>query len=205
MWKNPWTSRIVFVACLLPLVYLGWRWYNHDLTANRLEYVARFTGRWTMRFLIASLAITPLRRMPGLNPLIGYRRMLGLFAFFYGVLHMLHYIVIDLRFDWLTLLDDLTYRRFFIAGMIALALMVPLAITSTKSWIRRLGKNWQRLHNLVYLSALAATVHYVWQWKAISIPSLYYPAVMVLLLLARVVLWANKKIARRKPKVAVAA
>src|SRR3954464_5400713 len=91
MWKSPWTKRVVFVLCLLPLVWLAYRWQIHDLTANRREFVARYTGRWTMRMLLISLAITPARRIPGLNPLIGYRRMLGLFTFFYGVLHFLHY------------------------------------------------------------------------------------------------------------------
>ena len=147
------------MLCLLPLVWLAYRWQIHDLTANRREFVARYTGRWTMRILLISLAITPLRRIPGLNPLIAYRRMLGLFAFFYGVVHFLHYVVLDLQFDWFVLQEDLTTRRFFIAGAIALLLMAPLAFTSTNAMIRRLGKNWARLHKLVYLSLIAACIH----------------------------------------------
>lgn len=190
---SPWMRRIIFMVCLLPLAWIAWRYYIHDLTANPREFGARYTGRWTMRMLLISLAITPARRIPGLNPLIGYRRMLGLFAFFYGLLHFLHYVVIDLRFEWLTLQDDLTTRRFFIAGMVALLLLVPLAVTSTNNWIRRLGKNWARLHRLVYLSLIVACVHYIWQWKGISIPALYYPAIALALLLIRVVLALDKK------------
>jgi len=197
MQKNPltniWMRRFVFLLCLMPLVWLAWRWYNHDMTANPREFGARYTGRWTMRMLLISLAITPARRIPGLNPLIGYRRMMGLYAFFYGVLHFLHYVVIDLQFDWSVLQEDLTFRRFFIAGAIALSLMVPLAVTSTNGWIRRLGKNWARLHKLVYVSLIVACVHYIWQWKGISIPVLYYPGYALLLLLARVMMAANKR------------
>ena len=190
---NQWTRRFVFMLCLMPLAWVAWRWHNHDLTANAREYVARYTGDWTMRMLLVSLAITPARRIPGLNPLGGYRRMLGLFAFFYGCLHLLHYIVIDLQFDWFVLQEDLTSRRFFIAGAIAWLLLVPLAITSTKGWIRRLGKNWARLHRLVYLSVIIACVHYIWQWKGVSIPVLYYPGIALALLLVRVVLAINKR------------
>ena len=181
------------MLCLLPLVWLAYRWQIHDLTANRREFVARYTGRWTMRMLLISLAITPARRIPGLNPLIAYRRMLGLFTFFYGVLHFLHYVVLDLQFDWSVLQEDLTTRRFFIAGAIALLLMVPLAITSTNGMIRRLGKNWARLHKLIYLSLIAACIHYIWQWKGISIPVLYYPGIALALLLVRVGLAFDKR------------
>lgn len=177
----------------MPLAWLAYRWQIHDLTANRREFVARYTGRWTLRLLLISLAITPARRIPGLNPLIGYRRMLGLFTFFYGVLHFLHYVVLDLQFDWSVLQEDLTSRRFFIAGAISLLLMVPLAITSTNGMIRRLGKNWARLHKLVYISLIAACIHYIWQWKGITIPVLYYPAVALFLLLARVGLALDKR------------
>jgi methionine sulfoxide reductase heme-binding subunit len=190
---SPWAHRFAFLLSLVPIAWLAWRWQHHDLTPNAREYVARYTGDWTMRMLLISLAITPLRRIPGLNPLIGYRRMLGLFAFFYGVLHFLHYVVIDLQFDWLVLQDDLTSRRFFIAGAIALLLMVPLAITSTNGWIRRLGKNWARLHKLVYLSLIVACIHYIWQWKGISIPALYFPGYALILLLARAVLAIQKR------------
>ena len=203
---NKWTRRFIFVLCLIPLAWLWWRWHNHDLTANAREFVARYTGDWTMNMLLISLAIMPLRRVPGLNPLIGYRRMLGLFAFFYGCLHLLHYIVLDLQFDWVVLQDDLTSRRFFIAGAIAWTLLLPLAVTSTNGWIRRLGKNWARLHMLVYVSVIVASIHSIWQWKGISIPVLYYPGFALALLLMRVVLAIDKRRrasrAKRAPVVA---
>ena len=186
----------MFVLCLLPLLYLSWRWYRHDLTANRVEYVARFLGIWALRFLLGTLAITPLRRLPALGGLMKIRRMLGLFSFFYGLLHGMHYFVFDVQWSWPVIQDDLTSRRFFIAGMFALLLMFPLAATSFDRAIRWLGgRNWQRLHRLVYLAATSAVIHYAWQGKGITNRNLYYAAILLFLLLARVVYW----LAHRKP------
>jgi len=195
IWRSKWYPRTVFVLCLLPLVYLSWRWYHHDLTANRVEYVARFLGIWALRFLLGTLAITPLRRIPGLAGLMKIRRMLGLFSFFYGFLHGLHYFVFDVEWSWPVIQDDLSHRRFFIAGLAALLLLTPLAATSFDGAIRWLGgKKWQRLHRLVYLAAIAAVVHYAWQGKGITNRNLYYAAVLLVLLLARVVYWLVKKL-----------
>ena len=188
MWKTRWPNRIVFVLCLLPLVWLGWKWYQHDLGVNQIETVARFTGRWTLRLLLLSLAITPLRRLRGLNNLIRFRRMLGLFTFFYGCLHGLHYFALDAQWNWTVIREDLTFRRFFIAGFVALMLMVPLAATSFNAAIRWMGgKRWQALHRLVYLSAIVGLVHYVWQFKAITPTPILYGLILGLLLFYRVV------------------
>lgn len=193
-WSSPWTKLCFFLICLAPLAALAWRWQHNEFGINRIETVARYTGNWTLRFLLASLAITPLRRLPGCGALIRFRRMLGLFAFFYGCLHALHYYAIDVQWHWEIIQEDLTTRRFFIAGMTALALMVPLAATSFQAAIRFLGgKNWQRLHRLVYLSAAAAVVHFFWQGKAALWTPIYYGAVLALLLLARVWIWWSKK------------
>lgn len=202
MWKSPWLSRLILVAALAPLVWLGWKWYHNELGINRIEYVARFTGIGTLRLLMLTLAITPLRRIPGLSPVIRFRRMLGLLTFFWGCLHGLHYFAVDAQWSWLVIREDLTIRRFFIAGVLALTLMAPLAATSFDAAIRWMGgKRWRLLHRLIYLSAIAGIVHYAWQGKSLVREPLYYAAILVALLLVRVVLWLVK--IRRPAVVAV--
>jgi sulfoxide reductase heme-binding subunit YedZ len=170
----------------MPLLWLGWKWYQQELGVNRIEFVARYTGRWTLRLLLITLAITPLRRIPGLNPLIRFRRTLGLFTFFYGTLHGLHYFGVDAQWNWLVITEDLTFRRFFIAGAIALLLMTPLALTSFDAAIRWMGgKRWRRLHRLIYLSGVAAVIHYAWQGKALFQTPLVYGGILVTLFAAR--------------------
>jgi sulfoxide reductase heme-binding subunit YedZ len=155
-----------------------------DLTPNPLEYITHFTGNWTIRLLVATLAITPLRKLLAVPDLIRFRRMVGLFAFFYGCLHFLTYLWFDKLFDFHEIWKDVAKRPFITAGFTALMLMLPLALTSTKGWIRRLGgKRWQRLHRLIYVSAVAAVVHYYWLVKSdIRLPVLYGSLVAVLLL-----------------------
>jgi len=195
--KIRWLKVIVFLACIAPAVYLAWRWYRNDLGINSIEYVARYTGRWTLRLLLATLAITPLRKLPKLSKLIQVRRMVGLFTFFYGLGHGLHYFAIDVQWDPLIISEDLTYRRFFIAGATALLLMAPLAATSFKAAIRWMGgKRWQLLHRLVYPSAIAAIIHYAWQAKGINLTPLYYGGLLALLLAIRVAFFAQKKLRR---------
>jgi len=199
MSRSSWLKTVVFLACLAPALWLAWKWYQDDLGINRIENVARYTGRWTLHLLLASLAITPLRRIPGLRSLIRVRRMVGLFTFFYGVGHGLHYFAVDAQWDLLVITEDLTYRRFFIAGAIALLLMAPLAATSFNRSIRWMGgKRWQLLHRLVYLSAISAIIHYVWQAKGINLTPLYYAGVLAVLLAARVVFFAQKRLRRSR-------
>lgn len=198
-----WMPQVVFVLCLAPLAWLAYRWTHNMLGFNRIEAVARFTGDITLRTLFVSLAITPLRQIPGLSALIRFRRELGLFAFFYGCLHALHYFWIDVQWNWMTIREDVTTRRFFIAGMLALTLLVPLAATSFDKAIRWMGgKRWQLLHRLVYVSAIAGVVHYYWQAKAANLEPLIYAAVLAVLLLARVALWIRKKRPGLRPAVA---
>jgi len=186
--KQRWLKPLVLVLCLAPLAALVWLWWHQQLGINSIEYVARYTGRWALRFLLLSLAITPLRRLPGLAPLAQFRKMLGLVAFFYGTLHALHYWAIDIQWNWEIIREDLTYRRFFIFGALALGLMVPLAATSTNRAIRWMGgQRWQLLHRLVYLSAILAVVHFALQAKgAWDLTPLTYAAILAVLLLARV-------------------
>ncbi len=174
---------VVFAACLVPLGLLLWRGFTGDLTANPIEYITHRTGDWTLRLLLITLAITPLRRLTGWNAVIGVRRMLGLFAFFYGSLHFLTYVVLDHFFALESILEDLTDRRFVTAGFTGFVLMIPLALTSTQAMVRRLGgRRWRALHRLVYASACAGVIHYLWLVKADLRPPLLYAAALALLL-----------------------
>lgn len=157
----------VFVAGLGPLAYLAWGAGANGLGANPIETITRESGTWTLRFLVLTLAVTPLRRLAGWHDAIRFRRMLGLFAFFYGSLHLLTYVWLDQFFDVPAIVKDVYKRPFITAGATAFLLMVPLALTSTAGMIRRLGgRAWRQLHRLVYLSAAIGVVHYWWLVKA---------------------------------------
>jgi sulfoxide reductase heme-binding subunit YedZ len=197
------TKVPVFVLCLIPALLLAWRALNGDLSANPIEFVTHWTGDWTIRFLCITLAITPLRKLLRLPELIRFRRMLGLFGFFYASLHFLTWFVLDKFFEWNEILKDVVKRPFITAGFTAFVLLIPLAVTSTTGWIRRLGgKRWQMLHRLIYVSACAGVVHYYWLVKSdIRLP-LLYGAIVTVLLAYRLV--ANLMRGRR-PRVAVGA
>jgi sulfoxide reductase heme-binding subunit YedZ len=197
---------LVFLAALAPLAWLVWAAFTGNLSANPLSDLTNHTGLWALRFLCITLAITPLRRLTGWNPIIRFRRMLGLFAFFYGSLHFLIYVIVD-RFAgldfpdgivaWSTVVnlvksvgEDIYKRPFITIGFTALMLMLPLAVTSTAGWIRRLGgKRWQLLHRLIYASATAAVVHYWWLVKADVTDPRFYAVIVGGLLAYRV--WAR--------------
>ena len=176
-------KTLVFLLCLTPLALLVFRGARQELGANPIEFITHATGDWTLRFLLLTLAVTPARRLLKAPGLIRYRRMLGLFAFFYGTLHLATYVWLDKFFDLPEMLKDVAKRRFITAGALAFLAMTPLAITSTAGWIRRLGgRNWQRLHRLVYLSAAAGVVHYWWLVKSdIREPAAYAVALVALL------------------------
>jgi len=197
-----WLKVACFLACLGPLAHLGWMAYNGNLGANPIEVITHSTGDWTLIFLLVTLSITPLRKLIRQPWLIRFRRMFGLFAFFYGLLHFTTYIWLDKAFELHEMLADVAKRKFITAGFTGLVLMVPLALTSTKGWIRRLGgKRWQALHRLIYFSAIAGVVHYIWLVKADLRKPLQYAFVLGLLLAYRVVTWASPRI---WPKPAVA-
>ena len=196
IWNSRFAKPAVFLLCLAPLVLLALRWHNNELGINRLETVARYTGNWTLRFLLLSLCITPLRRLPGQNGLIRFRRMIGLNAFLYGCLHALHYFWVDVQWNMEIIREDLTIRRFFIAGMLALALMAPLAATSFNAAVRWMGgKRWQLLHRLAYGAAMAGVGHFFWQGKAALWTPIYYGMVLGALLLYRGVYWIRQRMA----------
>jgi sulfoxide reductase heme-binding subunit YedZ len=188
---------LIFLGALLPLGRLGWKALHDGLGANPIEVITHSTGDWTLILVLTSLLITPLRRITHQYWIIGLRRMVGLFAFFYGVLHFLTYIWLDKFFDVHEMLKDIAKRPFITVGFSAFVLLIPLAITSTKGWIRRLGgKNWQRLHRLIYATGILGVIHYLWLVKADLRKPLEYASVLSLLLLYRVVAWIVE--ARRK-------
>jgi methionine sulfoxide reductase heme-binding subunit len=183
MLRNRSIKALMFVMCVAPLGWLAWRAWHENLTANPIEYITHFTGDWTIRFIVFTLTVTPLRRLLRLPDLIRFRRMLGLYAFFYGSLHFLTWFWLDKYFDLREIAPDVVKRPFITAGFLGLLLMLPLAVTSTNGWVRRLGaKRWQLLHRLVYVTAIAAVVHYYWLVKSdIRLPALYGAIVMLLL------------------------
>lgn len=196
-----WLKPAVFLACLVPLAQLAFNAYTGDLGANPIETITRFTGSWSLIILIASLAVTPLRRITGRNELIKLRRMLGLFAFFYAALHFATYMVLDLYFDFPAILKDILKRPYITVGFTALVLMIPLAVTSTAGMIRRLGKRWQQLHYLVYVIAVLGVVHFYWLVKADISRPVQYGAVLALLLAYRLVVkWAPHRVKFQKFK-----
>jgi sulfoxide reductase heme-binding subunit YedZ len=189
-----WSKVALFVACLAPLARLGWKAYAGRLGANPIEVITHSTGDWTMIFLLVTLAITPLRKMTGQPWMIRYRRMLGLFAFFYGTLHLVTYVWLDKFFAVHEMLADIAKRRFITMGLLGFVLMLPLAITSTSGWIRRLGgRRWQALHRLIYVSALAGVIHYIWLVKADLHKPLLYATILGVLLAYRFLSWISAK------------
>jgi methionine sulfoxide reductase heme-binding subunit len=172
---SKWTKAAVFVLCLVPLADLVYRGFNARLTANPVEFVQHFTGDWTLRFLLITLSITPLRKLLNLPELIRFRRMLGLFAFFYVCLHFLTYIGPDQSFSLTGMWKDVEKRRYITVGFLGFVLLIPLAITSTKGWIRRLGgRRWQILHRSIYVAAICGVIHYYWLVKSdIRLPVVY--------------------------------
>jgi methionine sulfoxide reductase heme-binding subunit len=178
-----WIKVPVFLLCLVPLANLVWKGFHRDLTANPLEYIRNSTGFWTLTLLCITLSVTPLRRLLRRNELIRFRRMLGLFAFFYGVLHFITYIWFEESFDFGAMIQDVYQRPFITAGFIAFVLMIPLALTSTSGMVRRLGgRRWQLLHRAIYISAIAGVVHFWWKVKSdVTIPERFAVVVAILL------------------------
>jgi sulfoxide reductase heme-binding subunit YedZ len=197
---------IVFAVCLVPLVLLvarGFQLGGTSLGANPVQEVLHVLGTTALNFMVAGLAITPLRKITGINALARFRRMLGLFFFFYLVLHFLSYALLDWRLDWATLWDDIAERPFITVGFAALVAMIPLAVTSTQGMQRRLGRNWARLHRLIYPIAVLAVVHFYWQSKADVSQPLVYALVVATLLGYRAVKWMERR--NRRARVAMAA
>ena len=192
--SSKWTKVAVFLVCLVPLGALVNRALTGGLGANPVEFVQHATGDWTLRFLIFTLAITPLRKLLNLSDLIRFRRMLGLFAFFYVCLHFLTYVGPDQSFSLSGMWKDVEKRRYITVGFLGFVLLIPLALTSTAGWIRRLGgKRWQMLHRSIYVTAICGVIHYYWLVKSDVRKPLFYGALVAILLLWRLGVWLRKK------------
>jgi methionine sulfoxide reductase heme-binding subunit len=188
--SSRWTKACLFLLCLAPLAFLLWGFFHNELSANPIEYITHKTGDWTLRFLLITLSVTPFRKILNLPKLARFRRMLGLFAFFYGCLHLTTWVWLDKFFDVQEMWKDVLKRGFITVGMTGFVLMIPLALTSTDKWVRRLGfVRWQRLHRLVYFSALAGVIHYYWLVKSDVRLPLLYAGILALLLGYRLRTW----------------
>jgi len=176
---------VVWILGLGPVVWIGFRFFSDGLGANPIEALLHWAGGWALVLLLAGLAVTPIRRITGWNRIIKVRRLIGLFAFSYASLHLLIYLGLDQGFAWSFIVEDVVDRPFITVGMAAYLLLIPLAVTSTRGWIRRLGKRWQALHRLVYVSAGLAALHFYWKVKADTFWPLVAAAVLAILLLAR--------------------
>lgn len=193
-----WTGKsklVVFPLCLVPLGWLIFSVVNNQLGPDPGNTLTRELGEWALRFLCLTLAITPLRKLTGINKLIRFRRMIGLFVLFYAVLHVLSYLAFMLGWQWLTLVEDLYKRPYIIVGALAVVILVALGITSTKNMMRRLGRNWSKLHKLVYLSAGLAVLHYLWLVKSDYTEPAIYGGILGALLLSRLRLFNKKRAA----------
>lgn len=177
----------MFVAALGPFSWLVYNAFWGDLGVNPVETITNYSGIWTLRFIVLTIAITPLRWVTTFNPIVRFRRMLGLFAFFYGTLHFMTYFILDHSLQFAGVWDDVVKRPYITAGFTAFVLMVPLAITSTQGWIRRLGgRRWNLLHRLIYITAMGAVLHYFWKVKLDTTNPVYYATIVGVLLAARV-------------------
>jgi sulfoxide reductase heme-binding subunit YedZ len=191
---SKWTKAALFLLCLGPLAAIIWPFLRGYTIPNPLEFIQHGTGDWTLRFLVFTLTITPLRQLLRLPELIRFRRMLGLFAFFYACLHFTTYLWFDKLFDVHEIWKDVYKRPFITVGFLAFTLLIPLAITSTAGWIRRLGgRRWRILHRAIYISACCGVIHYYWQVKSAVIRPLFYAALVGVLLAWRVGEWLLRR------------
>jgi len=185
---------IVWALCLAPLAWLGWLatdtfvFGGRGLSANPVEFINLYLGDWAIRILLVSLAVTPFKILTGWKQIVRLRRLLGLFAFFYVALHVTNYVVLDQFFDWLAIWNDIIKRWYITVGMVGLLCLIPLAITSTKGWIKRIGgKNWNKLHKIVYVAGAAACLHFFMMRKGIQLEPIIYGGIFIALMAIRMI------------------
>ena len=176
----------IFFLSLLPILIIFYQIIFNQLGPEPVKEITHVTGNWTLRFIIITLAMTPLQKFTKLNFWISYRRMFGLFVFFYASAHMMTYVGIDYRFDWSSIGDDIVKKKFIFAGFLAWLLLVPLALTSSKRMIRLLRDRWKKLHKLIYIISLLGIIHYLWLVKVVTVEPLIYLIIIVILLTLRV-------------------
>jgi len=196
-------KRVIFAAALVPAAALVADAYRGELTANPIEYITHTTGDWAIRFLIITLAVTPIRRVTGWNPIIQIRRMLGLFAFFYATLHFLTWFVLDWFFDFRQMAKDVAMRPFITLGMATFVMLLALAVTSTKGSIRRLGRRWTQLHRLIYVAACTALFHF-WLARKTVVPQFQVLLVAAVLLLGFRAWWTLRTRTRAQARPSIA-
>jgi sulfoxide reductase heme-binding subunit YedZ len=198
---NQWVSiakPLIFGLCLLPFVWLGWRAWNAQLGTNPVETLSHYTGDWSLRSLLLTLSVTPLRRLSGWNWPLRFRRMLGLFAFFYACIHFSVYLIFDQFFDLAAIFEDIAKRPYITVGFAAWFLLIPLAITSTSGMMKRLGRHWQRLHRLIYVITGLGVLHYLWLVKTDPTEPWLYGAILSLLLGYRLWWWQTHSVASKR-------
>lgn len=178
-------KRIIFVLSLWPLLSIGINIFQNNLGANPVEFIERHFGEWTLIYLCLTLSMTPLRNITGTAQWILYRRMLGLFTFFYATIHLLCYLGIDYQFAWLDIKNDIVKHRYVLLGFLSWLLLLPLALTSSDHMIRKLKMNWKRLHRLIYLIAILGILHFIWLVKKDITEPLIYGSIIFILFLLR--------------------
>jgi sulfoxide reductase heme-binding subunit YedZ len=187
-----WLKPVIWVLGLAPFFWGIGGFFRGALGANPIEALLHLGGRWGLVFLLLGLAVSPVRRLTGWAPIIKVRRLLGLFAFFYAAFHFAVYLVLDQGLAWSYILEDIADRPFITVGFASMVLLLPLAVTSTRGWIRRLGRQWQRLHRLVYPAAGLAVLHFFWNAKADTFWPLVAAGILALLLFLRVPVWLER-------------
>ena len=187
-------KRFIFILSLWPILSIGINTFQNNLGANPVEFIERHFGKWTLIFLCLTLSMTPLRKITHINQWILYRRMLGLFTFFYASIHLLCYIGLDYQFAWVDIKNDISKHRYVLVGFLGWLLLLPLAITSSDNMIRKLKSNWKRLHRLIYLIAILGVLHFVWLVKKDVTEPLIYAAIILVLFLFRLNIFKLKRI-----------
>ena len=192
---------IIFLVCLWPLLSIGYSIYTDNLGANPIEYIEKHFGLWALIFLCLTLSLTPLKKITHSGKWILYRRMLGLFVFFYASIHLLMYLGLDYQFAWLDIKDDILKHKYVLVGFLAWLLLIPLAFTSTNKMIKRLKRRWKSLHQLIYVVAILAILHFVWLVKKDMTQPIIYGSVVGALLLMRIYFYyVNRNQSRTKEK-----
>ena len=186
-------KRLIFILSLWPIISIGIDIFQNNLGANPVEFIERHFGKWTLIFLCLTLSMTPLRRVTYINQWILYRRMLGLFTFFYASVHLLCYIGLDYQFAWIDIKNDIIKHRYVLVGFLGWLLLLPLAVTSSDMMIRRLKANWKRLHRLIYLIAILGVLHFIWLVKKDITEPLIYAAIVLLLFTLRLNFFKTRK------------
>lgn len=191
--NQTYVKRLIFILSLWPLLSISINIFQDTLSANPIEFIERHFGKWTLIFLCLTLSMTPLRRITNISQWILYRRMLGLFVFFYASIHLLCYIALDYHFDWVDIKNDIIKHRYVLVGFLAWILLLPLAITSSDKMIRKLKANWKLLHRLIYVIAILGVLHFIWLVKKDITEPLIYAAIISILLILRLNIFRRKK------------